>query len=657
MGKNRNQIGRMMLEMLLFIGLLLAISPFIYRKAVERAIEREDIGIANNLRVLRDASRVLIDSGDWRLCRQNEGEPAPRTDSVNCDVREFKRTFEVADLMQYIPEGTRTRSRAFDSFMLGTLCSIERVGNQCRKTVTGLIVTTGGTGEVNDMRGNRIASLVGGEGGYIRSPAFNIDPDDTFRVHGAGAAWRLDATDFFTDDNLSPQLGRVAVLVRGSESGDFDGRILHRERIDGFEDANRMLTTLDMGGHDIVNIGAADARHIRVMGREGHRMIQMDASDSQSLMLLHRMGADGSTGVTITIDGSTGVIHMTEYAEVFRGPGPHLEDQETGAWAVAVDNRTGEGRTAEDRLWGCIRHDADGNCDEEGFTYGIDADGVSVLRDLRIQSLGGAALSSIAPRWSLMDIHRSLMDDMRVPAPGYRRTGDSREFEREIVDGVSRNTCPVGFTPVLVLNRTSRDCEKISGNALEKARCHWPNPDYLPFFNRQPNPAFSGPSPLQFFVVARGTLGIAGGYPFAPFDRYDGWNTQILMYGSIPNIRDVPVFVRHGFTPVYDNMECHFRPGPDVNIISSNDVFPESCPDSGNQKSQASLLGRFRSNDVFPRLFPGSGKPKPLAFLLDFVRLRSQAHACCGQGQGQGQGDPGDPIIPPTQYSYQCTRT
>ena len=89
-----------------------------------------------------------------------------------------------------------------------------------------------------------------------------VFPDQATRL--TGPAIDADISAFQTDFNGLPNAGALASLSRYDHQSVF-GNQLYRVRIDGFADANRMATDLDMDGHAIANAGAIDADSLNVV--------------------------------------------------------------------------------------------------------------------------------------------------------------------------------------------------------------------------------------------------------------------------------------------------------------------------------------------------------------------------------------------------------
>lgn len=115
---------------------------------------------------------------------------------------------------------------------------------------------------------SRVGPLLTGRGGYVlsRNDPAQAPSGQPLEIVGAYGGWRAVAADYAAG-GVQPQVGYPVVRVFFSD-GAVVGQYLHRFQVSGAPEANRMETNLDMGGHDIVNVGTiwADEVKIRSLG-------------------------------------------------------------------------------------------------------------------------------------------------------------------------------------------------------------------------------------------------------------------------------------------------------------------------------------------------------------------------------------------------------
>ncbi|GHU02580.1 hypothetical protein FACS1894186_7500 [Alphaproteobacteria bacterium] len=87
--------------------------------------------------------------------------------------------------------------------------------------------------------------------------------------------------------------------------------------------------------------------------------------------------------------------------------------------------------------------------------YALDMAGTSVMKDLRLEKLGGAPLSEVMPRLSLQEVYREVGFNKLVPAPGYKVVGDTT-----LVLDSSKKPCPVGYAPAITLDAKTQTTGK-----------------------------------------------------------------------------------------------------------------------------------------------------------------------------------------------------
>ncbi|MBR1778739.1 MAG: hypothetical protein IJ752_09200 [Alphaproteobacteria bacterium] len=272
-----NERGALMIEAIALLGLMTMMSPMIVRQTADRTSEMEEVAIAGQMKELKDAlsnwiaanyreEAAKIASGDSKLESKIEvsaEQLAPYLAATSLDSSSGTISFRGNKLMDGFKVGVRaqcTEMRKSD----GSTCTSE---NDCY-TLTNGIVTSASEGticsrykmtgivlsqseeEIDDRRANRIASMIGADGGYMRTStmlnALGGNDEEKKKILGAQGIWEVSDTDnYFTDLNTSIG-GRVAATTVYSSG--FSGDYLYRKKVDGLPDANSMFTDLDMGG-------------------------------------------------------------------------------------------------------------------------------------------------------------------------------------------------------------------------------------------------------------------------------------------------------------------------------------------------------------------------------------------------------------------------
>jgi hypothetical protein len=204
-------------------------------------------------------------------------------------------------------------------------------------------------------------------------------------AQGSMGLWQLDMKEYFGEDDVIDPVRIVATL-------NFD--VTDNDPLKDVFDGNRVLTDLDMQGHSIINLGSLDWH---------------DAEGKQ-----HK-------GLIIHADTGSIEVNPEEFGDMKNRVASGVEVE--GAKTVSGNTLPG------------------GN----PLSYELNPAGTSVMKDIRIENLGGAALSDVMPKLSLMAVHRDVGLNGFVPAPGFKVNAASTGLERD----TDAKTCPVGYAPAL----------------------------------------------------------------------------------------------------------------------------------------------------------------------------------------------------------------
>ena len=224
----RMQSGGMLLEMIAVLGLVAVSAPAIYKKNIERTEEIRDMTKASQLRVLKDAAAQYVEKQYDAIIRDSAAS------------HWTNKKIEPAALAHYLPEGYKVDD---DIQIYLTAKHHETDGNRPQGLLSAIVLDNE---EVTEARGNRIARMVGVEGGYTMDN----------KVYGNHGAWSLTSADLGGD---IPE-NRVAVSSTYSKnlsSSDY----IYRNKVEGYPEANMMFTDIDMNGSSIDHIGRLAMRY------------------------------------------------------------------------------------------------------------------------------------------------------------------------------------------------------------------------------------------------------------------------------------------------------------------------------------------------------------------------------------------------------------
>jgi hypothetical protein len=165
--------------------------------------------------------------------------------------------------------------------------------------------------------------------------------------------------------------------------------MLFRTSVEGFPDANKMMVDLDMSDHGLIDLSTLKYRD-----------------------------ENGNLQDGFLIDAKNGEITLPAKTAARSVPGNTL-DAATGSYVVG------------------------GSVEQEN--YRLAPAGTSVMKDIRLEALGGATLSAVMPKLSLQASYRNEGDGDYIAAPGFTVNAGGA-FAR-----ASGSTCPPGYVPVIEL--------------------------------------------------------------------------------------------------------------------------------------------------------------------------------------------------------------
>lgn len=260
-----NERGALMIEAIALLGLMTMMSPMVVRQTADRTSEMEEVAIAGQIKELKDALSNWITS--------NYASEANTLNGSHTAVN--KKSISASDLAPYLSssmiDGANFRgNKLIDNYKLGVRqvciekqdttsptyatspcngadCGLSATIKCSRYKMTGVVLSDSGSQEIDDRRATRIASMVGADGGYMRtskvSTALSVDKK---KLLGTQGIWEGDVSDYFDDASVNTDVGgRVAATTVYAEG--FAGDYLYRKP-NSMPGANSMFTTLDMGG-------------------------------------------------------------------------------------------------------------------------------------------------------------------------------------------------------------------------------------------------------------------------------------------------------------------------------------------------------------------------------------------------------------------------
>ena len=339
MKKNVSELGSMMIEALAMLALIALVTPMLYKKSAERTMELQDINAASELRAIIKAVDDYVSSNYDAITK---GETVTNT----CGSQSYSSFSGATDAHLEVPighfceflpygildaDGNAKPSKLFSEdykVILKLKGSADASGD---KVVTAFVVTDPQGTELQTVRASSIASMIGGNGGFVTET--NGDGEEASgKISGNLGIWGIDNTR--SELGVSVKKGAVvAASIQGVSSQnaklDLSGVLYRQEKAD--VDLNTMSTTLYMGakdavydGNNIVNIGKLIVG-AQETAQSGDRLY-INSGDV-------RIGTEGQSG-NLYLDG-TGNITVADGGLAITGGD------------IVLQSKTGEGANGE----------------------------------------------------------------------------------------------------------------------------------------------------------------------------------------------------------------------------------------------------------------------------------------------------------------------
>ncbi len=285
--KSSDQRGALMVEAIALLGLMTMISPMIVRQTAERTTEMEDVAVAGQMKTIKDSLENYIRS-DYTNLIPNPPQQA-----------EFQKNIEASKLAPFLPasyidSGAIRGNKLAEGFDVGVrgFCTEKQnkstgkiedctLGASCECTrykIVGMIVSKSDT-EIPDKRAARVASMLGADGGYMRTKevvdAISATPEGAAgamkKVLGAQGMWEVSNIDDYVTGTEATKGGRIVMSTVFSSGLSAD--YLYRKHVNGIPDANSMFTDLDMGGNGACTDTSGDGKCNRINNAGGMEVV------------------------------------------------------------------------------------------------------------------------------------------------------------------------------------------------------------------------------------------------------------------------------------------------------------------------------------------------------------------------------------------------
>lgn len=214
-----NQHGGMLIELLMSVAIVALVLPFLFKYQQDSVVRAENITVARQMQDVQNAlERYIVLNRDVLL--NVAGKSITRVD--------------IADLAEYgVPDSIIDKDG--DKYQLRILKSADSTG---QATLQGVVVMTDTT--ISPLRTRQIVEVGGDNMGFIEGT----------HAYGTFGAWHTDAIDIGV--NVPDGIITTTSVRRDN------ALYLWREPSDNADDS-KMLSPLNIGGHDIVNVKYFDA--------------------------------------------------------------------------------------------------------------------------------------------------------------------------------------------------------------------------------------------------------------------------------------------------------------------------------------------------------------------------------------------------------------
>lgn len=374
--KRSDERGALMLEAIALLGLMTLMSPMLVKQTSEKTQEVEEVTVAGQMKMLRDAAMSYIDANLGSL-GDTSASGAFGGGYTGADGEKQSLVLDNRQLAKFLPPGFCLeengtcvfQNRLADNYRAAIVrqhsCDTRGADNErtdeCKPfdytvlVVSGPRADNGTANEITDRRAMRIAAMIGADGGFIPSANMAAVTGDASKVSvlGAQGIWEIpDVTDFFAA-NSSWQPGRGQVAVTTVYKGNSNlGEFLYRKPT-SVEGGNAMFTDLDMAGR----VGVPNDDDGTVTDEDYGRGTPHDIKGAKGIF----MASDGGLYVrtlprNTTLPGDSDYESYNSATRALLKPQAQFTRQtmSTGEYAVNDDDYVKEHR---------IRH----NLDDDGY--------------------------------------------------------------------------------------------------------------------------------------------------------------------------------------------------------------------------------------------------------------------------------------------------
>lgn len=432
MYSHRNkQKGSLMIEMVAVIGLIALITPILFHQINRRNEEIVDTQIATEMRMLKDAASAYIRANeDWLSKNPYDANGCALWDDTKQEYKSVSNAtpnkcggenavYDISTFQDYLvsPNGVLDEYDVyFRGYTVETSCYFDEETEkdicEYRPVIYAVIVQA--TPMKTLRRASKIASLIGLEGGVV------VKEGESLILKGMQGVWSLELKGL-TEDEDEDEDDAVGVISSFDDAS--NASILKDVRWQHMQSDTAQADTMAaerLGVKDILTVD--DSENCIVNYGNGTLYIQKTGDGAEGDMCLPFFEVNPETK-EVRIVGDLvmggGVIKTAEYAPADPSECEQIKDEDS---------------CKENSACGWIG----GKCLPE---YQLDPKYTSVMNDIKLTSRGGARLSEILPKWSLVGVE--LLETVTPENGMYPVEYDETQ---DIYEVTLTWNCPIGYT-------------------------------------------------------------------------------------------------------------------------------------------------------------------------------------------------------------------
>jgi len=505
-GKSFFERGSIMVEVIAVLALLGTMSMLMFRQIQQRNEELDNINIASEIRMVKEATIAYIQANKAVLedrCVLADSDDIQEWELDNGEIEDF--------LPEYVASTPGKEDGVIHDYKIWATCYLVNPAIAPRKTIYGTIIPNEGAfGDLSLRRVTRIANLIGSDGGV-----FFPDEGDDKLLHGTMAAWEVncpgsacshrDDTFFVATTGMDIYIPEAELEAtnavkmptklafstlhstdyfsvgegHGSVScvdnfGAYDEEKFAHESLDdnGFAYNDTLKHAGTDGCDPLFWVGVSNARGVDsdALAQAGHVFIKnnlyigrdtasdrqtvaVETGDTDSQRKITVYSENGKERLTLNANGQivgrsngqTGYLLDPVEGEILLYDEAEIDTGSGTKKSVRVPTlRLKNGMMETGKEVSYLTSNAGDPDNTEKKNYNVDPAYTSVMNDIRLISRGGAKLSDILPDYIAKTIDSKTIPDESVTPPS-----------SPLAWQVSKPVCPGGYVRAIMVTPVS----------------------------------------------------------------------------------------------------------------------------------------------------------------------------------------------------------